>query len=346
MSRPSLAWCLALCAALGTLAAALPAWPSEPARLSLTYRGPEDAGCPDEASFRNLVAARLGYDPFVPESPDAVRVELTRDRHRMRAHVEVARQGQGAPLARDLSGDADKCEALAGALATTLAIALDPVSALAPVSAIPAEPRVAPPPPPPPPAPMLVREPPGPPPAPPPAPIPEKGRLGVYGVGGLVASILAAPTVTLGGELGAGLRLRAFSIELTGRAEATPVSIPEGTPMSYNLGATLLTAGVAPCVNLRSWSACAVLRAGAFHGDAQIKSPDLGTSGFFSAGARVGYAIALGRDVALRPALEVAIPVTETTLEINGTSQTTPTKIWNAAPIFGGAAIALLVNFF
>jgi hypothetical protein len=134
---------LALGVALSTTATALCASASEPARLTLTYGAPEEAGCPDEGSFRNLVAARLGYDPFVPESQDGVRVELVRDHQRMRGHVEVARQGQGAPLARDLSGDADKCEALGAALATTLAIALDPVSALAPVSANAAQPAVA-----------------------------------------------------------------------------------------------------------------------------------------------------------------------------------------------------------
>src|SRR5512132_3561634 len=42
------------------------------------------SGCPDEESFRNLVTARLGYDPFEPHGKHAAAVEITREAGRLR----------------------------------------------------------------------------------------------------------------------------------------------------------------------------------------------------------------------------------------------------------------------
>jgi hypothetical protein len=151
---------------------------------------------------------------------------------------------------------------------------------------------------------------------------------------------LAAPTVTLGGELGAGLRYKAFSIELTGRAETTPTSVPEGSPTSYRLGATILTGGVAPCVDVRAWSACAVVRAGAFQGySPAVTQGSPPSEPFVSAGARVGYSIALPRDLAIRPTVELAIPIVKTEPDVNDT------PVWKPSALFFGAGVALLVNF-
>jgi hypothetical protein len=51
---------------------------AEPARVNLTYarRTTAAASCPDEATFRELVAARLGYDPFESGGGLALQVEL------------------------------------------------------------------------------------------------------------------------------------------------------------------------------------------------------------------------------------------------------------------------------
>src|SRR5579859_6656110 len=94
---------LAVCATLVVAVCAVPpAAAAERERLRLTYAAPEDAGCPDEASFRNLVAARLGYDPFVPDSPDVVSVSLQRDHRTLRGRAEVVRPGE-PPTERELS---------------------------------------------------------------------------------------------------------------------------------------------------------------------------------------------------------------------------------------------------
>ena len=80
---------------------------------------------PDEASFHNLVAARLGYNPFVADSADVVQVELARDRGRLRGRAEVTRSSRPPSSARELEGEPNQCEALGAELATTLAIILE-----------------------------------------------------------------------------------------------------------------------------------------------------------------------------------------------------------------------------
>ena len=56
------------------------------------------SGCPDEESFRNLVTARLGYDPFEPDGKHAAAVEITREAGRLRAWLlaaeELRRRGE------------------------------------------------------------------------------------------------------------------------------------------------------------------------------------------------------------------------------------------------------------
>src|SRR5690242_9106328 len=84
----------------------------ETARLA--YATPADvAGCPDEASFRNLVAARLGYDPFLAEGRHDAAVSIEKHHGKLVARARVTRQGQTEPGVRELGGAPDQCEALA-----------------------------------------------------------------------------------------------------------------------------------------------------------------------------------------------------------------------------------------
>jgi hypothetical protein len=80
----------------------------------LAYRAP-DAGCPDAASFRALVAARLGFDPFEPGASDRVVVDLTMRSGRLEGRVEITRS-PGPTRNRSLTVDRDQCDALAAAL--------------------------------------------------------------------------------------------------------------------------------------------------------------------------------------------------------------------------------------
>ena len=91
----------------------------------IAYVAPE-SGCPDEASFRNLVAARLGYDPFEATSATRVLVEIKKHRGKLQGHAAIIR-GDSPAGSRDLDGELDRCEPLATAIATSVAIALDPL---------------------------------------------------------------------------------------------------------------------------------------------------------------------------------------------------------------------------
>lgn len=80
--------CLLCLAALAALTVARHAEASPASRL-VYARGPGAEECPDEAAFRQEVAARLGYDPFFPWATRTVSVEIEAADGRVRARVVV-----------------------------------------------------------------------------------------------------------------------------------------------------------------------------------------------------------------------------------------------------------------
>jgi hypothetical protein len=296
-----------------------------------------ETNCPDEASFRNLVAARLGYDPFTTQALDRVDIEIVRSASQLRGRASVQRAGTKGGGDREIVGRHDECEALAAALATTVAIALDPVRAMGPTLA----PPVLPPPPPvatptepsAPPPPVVVRDTR---PALPPSVRKESIRL--FGSAAGVASVGAAPSITLGGEVGFGLGVRAFSLELTGRAEAMPgaAQVPSGDRIEV----TILSTALVPCSHFGGVAVCAFGRVGTFQGYAtDVATPSLHTSVFASAGARSGYTLALSSVFALQGEIEVGFPLVRTALAIDGAS------VWTAPPVIGGVSLGAVVRF-
>lgn len=79
--------------------------------------------CPDAETFAELVAARLGRDPFVESAPDVVRVELGR-RGRTRVGTLVWIR-DGAPLGRRQLEARGSCVGLLESLAVALTILLE-----------------------------------------------------------------------------------------------------------------------------------------------------------------------------------------------------------------------------
>ncbi len=331
----------------------------ETARLAYSVAG-NAAGCPDEESFRNLVTARLGYDPFEPDGKHVAVVEITREAGRLRVQARVTRQGQREPGVRELTGGLGQCEALTSALATAVAIALDPVRGMQGPAAVVPPPQAPSPPQAPPPqalppavAPPLVEEasparpivastPPArssAPPLPPPLPSPPPSyRVSFFAAAGGLVSVAAAPTVTLGGELGAGLRVRAFSLEAALRAETTPGSSLLSS--GERVDVTLITAGLFPCGHLGGWFGCALFRGGAVQGRAlDVLAPLRKTSPFAAAGLRAGYALQIAGPVAVRAAIEAALPLTRTALIIDHF------PVWTAPMVSGGVDLGVLVAF-
>lgn len=330
--------------ATGALFAWSTAAAAEPPRsVRLVYEPPPVASCPDEASFRNLVAARLGYDPFVATSNDEVHVTFARRGAKLRARADVTSAGATSPSARELDGEPDQCEALGAALATTIAIALDPLASLGPAS-----PNAPPPPPPQQQRPPAQQQP------PPPLPAPQRAtpdaarsptsraladgaHVHVFAAVGGVASAAVAPSVSFGGEAGVGLRAAAFSVEAEGRVEGmlAPVHVASGD----RLDASVLTGALIPCANLREWAPCGVLRLGAFQGHApDVANPSLGSSLYAAVGARLGYVIPLSGTFSLRPAVEVTFCLNRTSLLVDHET------VWTAPPIAAAIQLELLAS--
>ncbi len=95
---------------------------------TLTYTGP--ATCPDEASFRRKVARHLGYDPFEAEAKRFLSVTFTPKGKAVEALARMQRPGKPDSV-RALSDTADHCDALAEAVASGIATAIDPVQTAA-----------------------------------------------------------------------------------------------------------------------------------------------------------------------------------------------------------------------
>src|SRR5687767_6689012 len=62
---------------------------ADPPQMRLAYQVPLTvAGCPREQSFRDMVAGRLGFDPFEANASELIHVEITTDAKALRGRVK------------------------------------------------------------------------------------------------------------------------------------------------------------------------------------------------------------------------------------------------------------------
>jgi len=142
------------------IAIASSATAGERASVALAYVRKDAAAtrCPDEATFRGMVAARLGYDPFVDSGSQALAVELQPRGTEMVGTLSLSGGHGDARRQRTLRSDANDCFELVASMAVAAAVAVDPEAILdkgKPPPA-PASPATPPPPPPPPPTPPVA----------------------------------------------------------------------------------------------------------------------------------------------------------------------------------------------
>src|SRR5262245_46064024 len=100
--------------------AMLLAWPSaaqERASAGLSYRADEGLSCPEATAFRDIVAARLGYDPFRDDAPREIDATIERNGRRLRGRVRVLNEQGAAAGSRELSAAESECAELANSLA-------------------------------------------------------------------------------------------------------------------------------------------------------------------------------------------------------------------------------------
>jgi hypothetical protein len=286
--------------------------PAERARVVLRYErgGTAVKACPNEATFRGLVAARLGYEPFVDESALALLVVLRQQGGLVEGRLELT--ARGAPRGeRAMSSALGDCYELAASLALAAAVAVDPegVRAQTPAPEPKTTPSSAQPPPPPAEQPLRAEQ--LPPAASPSITSPrEKTALGVLlDAGALFSWGLQpglAPGVRLGGALG-GLR-GGWSVGLEVAAFLPSTREREyGTVSSHAVYGSLL-----PCLrpgNARfTVEVCAALSVGVLFSDAQavMRSQPVADR-YTTIGGRVGFAFMVSDSVGF--ALDAEAPV-------------------------------------
>ena len=114
---------------------------AEHASVTLSYTSARSAtSCPDENTFRGLVAARLGYDPFESAGVRTLAVDFERRGNEVVGRLELSADGDAKSVKRTLRTSEDDCFELATSMALVVAVAVDP-NALAESTPPPATPQ-------------------------------------------------------------------------------------------------------------------------------------------------------------------------------------------------------------
>lgn len=293
--------------------AALPAWG---APVSLRYEAPAALRCPDERALRQLVAARLGSDPFLPDGASVVTVKVLEGTP---VQAEVALESPGAPTRRKLLSGAD-CTELMQSVAVTVALVVDPVLKRAEP---PPEPTVEPKPAP---EPVVIEK-------KAPAPPPEKtpGPLLHWGVSAGASvnfglSTGAQPTLRLEGRV----RARFWSAGLEGRF-AWPVTfaLSQGA-----LTTSALLGAVVPCLHWKWLAGCADFSAGALRLEGQALATARAASVFHaSVGLRLLFTVPLGERFAVGAMAEGQVPLTRASALVGSE------RVWSVSFVGGGVGV-------
>lgn len=290
-------------------------------------------GCPSESDLRDAVAARLGYDPFESkEGLDTIVVRVKREGARLRGSIERvdrARAQRGRPTV--ITSNAGDCAELGSSLAVALAIAVDPLSLTRepPAARAPAEREVI--------APPLPatsnvasRESPSPPattPDPPPQVVVAAGPAISWG---------ALPSASPGIRVAAGLSMAMLEVTVEGRFDP-PVKVEDRVGA---VEASLALATLVPCFRYRFALGCAEVSAGALRGTGLGFDHTREDNTFYmSAGARLGFEVALTKNLAVRALFEGIVPLRPTRLEADGA------LVWST-PAFSFSIVPMLVGRF
>jgi hypothetical protein len=345
----------ALGAGLGVAAVlfARHSWALDVAPTSLDYEVAAGLdGCPDAARFRELVAARLGYDPFAATAGRALRVRIEPVLHTPMLRGEMRLRDGGDGWVGGKSLEATRCEDVAAAMALAASMAIDPAAALAPRPQVrPAAPDAhedipesarparggAPPESSPVALPMPVAR--DAPEAPPRAPSRSALRVtpAVYaGAGAATLGEVPGPVAAVV-EAGVAVERGWLSVELGGRYVAPSVASSVASAGAGQVRVSAVGAELAPCVHVWPLVGCATLLAGVLQGSARNVQEEREGSSFFSAvGLRLGVRFGVGR-ARVEPFLEGTATLTSTDLLFRGETA------WSSHPLglSAGARVAL-----
>jgi hypothetical protein len=288
--------------------------------------------CPEPDALRAAVAARLGYEPFQDDAKTVVTATLSRQGRLLRAVIELRDASGALTGSREISSQENDCAELASAAALAISIAVDPKSAMRSA-------REARRPPPPPPEPSAGAPPPVPaaPEQKPPPPAPERPDPVFFRAGLDALGVLgAAPKPAFGALLHAGVRWRALSVALEGRADA-----PAGIPVADGrVSASLFLGTIAACFHSWALVACGLVSAGALSGSNEGATASThATTPFVSLGGRFGVEVHLIRGLYARGHFDLLGTATRTTLDVDGV------PVWRTPPLDGALGAGLLWSF-
>jgi hypothetical protein len=307
---------------------------AERASVTLTYLRKDAAAtsCPDEATFRGLVAARLGYDPFATGGSLALTVEFRPRGSEMIGRLSLSGEQNESRGERTLRSDDNECFELATSVALATAFAVDPEAVRAP-----RQPSVAPPVPPPmPPLKAAVA---------PETPVVRGGRseLGLRLDAGGTIPVGIVPGVHGGLRVGVALDAGIWSIGVESAA-VFPGSetSPFGTVSAYVLHGSLV-----PCVHHQLvqrfvLDSCIVGSLGAMFSDAsQVTRSRPVTDLFAAVGPRAGFTAMPWASVGFAAAIDVLVSLSRVHLAIDDMGQSHQVWASSTVGVVGGFSMVL-----
>lgn len=308
------------------------------ARMTYVLEGGADAACPDERALRDLVIARLGRDPFVPEGPPEAMVRVASDGTTLSGRLEIIDVDGGSAGARELAAPLGECDELVASFAAAIAIALDPATTvLRPREVEPPAARRATTAPTDPEHPPALEAETAPAPA---APSREHGT--VYGdtsawslALGPAASVGRLPSLSFGGEVGAAFAWRRLKIVARAFAETLPhpAALEDADIEGTILGGRLLA-----CFVPQPWLDVCALTSLAHLEASNAQTPGRSASTLVpELGLRLAFTWLWSRNLGVEAHVEATLPLVRVSIH----SDAGP--LWSAPLLAAGAGGSLVV---
>jgi hypothetical protein len=292
-----------------------------PSARLVYVREPEAATCPDEQAVRAAVAARLGYDPFLPYARATMVAEVKKRGRDYTVAVKLIDENSIVRGGRELVHVGEPCSELVDLMALSMSIAIDPLSMSGPRIPEPAtaverdaEERTAQ-------APEPERAaPPAPPPEEPDAPtraaVPTATHLDL-GLGPAI-SLGTAPAPAVGARLGTYLSVGRFGVFLEAQGD-----LPASGALGRGRVRTSIVQGtLGACYGVPWLFGCALGSFGALSASSEgILAPKSDTAAHATLGLRVGTELPLTPAFALRAQLDGLGVLTPHRFALNGTER-------------------------
>jgi len=307
---------------------------ADPAGRLAYKRGPGAEACPDEAALRRAVAARLGEDPFAPESSRTFRLSIATLGDHLRGSVEVLTDGV-AEGRRELDVEPDRCPELVEAMALAVSLTINPnlVVTAPPVAATTdaAPPAVATPPRSSAPAPVAPVAPFGTGPvrdsAPAPASTTRAEAKPMTLAAGLIAhgAVGTGPGPAVGGSALVRVHGTVWELGLEGRLDALS---RDDIGQSGTVKSSLLAGVLAPCIRhtpahragiFEHFSGCGLLLVGSIAAGSEGVSVEGADRGIYvAAGGRIAASASLTDGLLLEARVDALYPLVPVTIVLDG----------------------------